>query len=285
MSVSSFSEATLGNAFSKRNQFALPSENPAAISSDGTVVTSGGYEYHTFTSSGTLTVNKAGKMEVLLVGGGGASTNNGGGGGAGQVFNDEIFVESGSYPVVVGAGAAISDNTIGGHSYIGSGPNPGSNIAVAFGGSTGNTGYGQPVTRGGASGAGGSIYESGGYPLLNDTFYGRNGGNGVYVEACGGGGGMAVAGGNASTNLGGSGGNGTSDYSAWGLATSTGENVSGTVYYAGGGGGGRYQGQGTVGVGGLGGGGRQSAGDANTGGGGSDNNTGGSGLVIVRIAV
>ena len=98
----------------------------------------------------------------------------------------------------------------------------------------------------------------------------------------------------------GNGGVGTSTYSSWGLATSTGQNVSGTVYFAGGGGGGSYpyNGEGSGGTGGYGGGangytgfGGGSNGSSNTGGGaggageGAFTSNGGSGVVIIRYAV
>jgi hypothetical protein len=101
------------------------------------------------------------------------------------------------------------------------------------------------------------------------------------------------------------GGDGTSAYSAWGAATSTGENVSGTYYYAGGGGG-ASENNVSAGIneGGLGGGGNGSnsyssthatAAVANTGSGGgagqyyggtqSNPSAGADGIVIVRYAV
>ena len=97
------------------------------------------------------------------------------------------------------------------------------------------------------------------------------------------------------------GGVGTSTYSSWGAATSTGQNVSGTYYYAGGGGSAMAYssptGAGQNPVGGYGGGGRGfaygtnswsgQAGTANTGGGAGGNNgngyAGGSGIVIIRF--
>ena len=265
-------------------------EVDATITSDGAVVTSGGYEYHTFTTSGTLTVQRSGKVEVLLVGGGGGGgTGGGGGGGAGQVFSDFIVLEAGTYPVEIAAGGPATCYTRGSDTLIGSCANPGQNRAIAFGSGSGCGGYQGPVDRGGASGAGGSIYESGGFPLLNNTFYGNAGGAGLYVEGGGGGGGAGGAGGNSTASVSGVGGVGTSAYSNWGLATTTGQNVSGTVYYAGGGSGSAYVQEGnvkvSVGAGGLGGGGGNSAGAANTGGGGSNGNGGGSGLAIIRVPV
>ena len=51
----------------------------------GTESTSGGYKYHTFTSSGTFTAKAAGSVDYLIVagGGGGGEQHGGGGGGAG----------------------------------------------------------------------------------------------------------------------------------------------------------------------------------------------------------
>ena len=51
----------------------------------GTESTSGGYKYHTFTSSGTLTVTGTLSLDILLVAGGagGGGRYNSGGGGAG----------------------------------------------------------------------------------------------------------------------------------------------------------------------------------------------------------
>jgi len=258
----------------------------ATIDSDGTIVTSGGYQYHTFTTSGTLVVQRSGRVEVLLVGGGGGGgTGGGGGGGAGQVFSDFVVLEAGTYPVSIGAGAPGTCYTRGSDTYIGTGFNPGQNRAIAFGSGSGCSTYTGPVDRGGASGSGGSIYEGGGFPLLGNTFYGNAGGSGAYVEGGGGGGGAGGAGLNSTTSVSGAGGIGTSAYSDWGLATTTGQNVSGTVYYGGGGSGSAYQGAVSISAGGLGGGGGNAAGLANTGGGGSNGNGGGSGLAIIRVPV
>ena len=46
-----------------------------------------GYKFHTFTSSGTLTVSGSGNVELLCIGGGGAGSGGfGGGGGAGALI-------------------------------------------------------------------------------------------------------------------------------------------------------------------------------------------------------
>lgn len=285
MSVSNFSNSSI-LGYEKRVQATEPQDNWASFTSDGTTFTSGGYLYHLFTASGTLTVAKSGKLEVLLVGGGGgAAGKEAGGGGAGQVLNQVITIPAGVWSVAVGAGGPATAKTRGGDTLIGTSILD--NLCVAYGGAAGWESYGGAAQFSGACGAGGSIYESGGQPLFNDTFYGRTGGNGLYVQGAGGGAGYANNGNNG-TSIGGAGGNGTTAYSAWGIVTSTGQNVAGTVYYAGGGGGGRYvEGGsfGTFGAGGLGGGGSNSAGTANTGGGGSGSNAGGSGVAIVRIPI
>lgn len=286
MGISNFSSSSLKES-AKRTQLSLL-EDQWAIVYGGVSVNSGGYKYDTFTSSGTLVVSKAGKLEVLLVGGGGGANDNAaGGGGAGQVLSKTIIIPEGTWSVTVGAGGSSAVNSLGGHSFIGSSSTE--NLAVAYGGTTGWGGYTGAVSFGGACGSGGSIYEAGGQPLLNNTFFGKGGGNGLYVQGAGGGGGYGVAGSPGLTGIGGAGGNGTSSYSEWGLATTTGHNVSGTVWYAGGGGGGRYRedgGAGPFGAGGLGGGGSNSSGLANTGGAGSGaGRTGGSGLVIVRVPI
>ena len=55
--------------------------------SGGATVESGGYKYHTFTSSGTFTANSSGSVDILMVAGGGSGgPGTAGGGGAGGVL-------------------------------------------------------------------------------------------------------------------------------------------------------------------------------------------------------
>ena len=128
------------------------------------------------------------------------------------------------------------------------------------------------------------------------------------LVVAGGGGGSVGVGANGTGSGGGNGGVGSSTYSSWGSATTTGQNVGGTYYYAGGGGGGNFSSDGspeTNGSGGSGGGGASSnslktngtGGTASTGGGGGGatdgpnptigtvGGTGGSGIVIIRYAM
>jgi hypothetical protein len=77
-------------------------------------------EVHTFTASGTLTVETPGYAEVLVVGGGGGGKNdnaNAAGGGAGAVRWGMFSLPAGSLAATVGNGGAIA--TTGGLSSLG----------------------------------------------------------------------------------------------------------------------------------------------------------------------
>jgi hypothetical protein len=275
------------------------------VASGGSVVTSGGYKYHTFTGSGTFSVSTSlpNAFEVLLVAGGGGGGNDvgGGGGAGGAIYRSAHTISNGSYPVVVGGGSprrasgdtgnGASNSTFNGMTAMrGGGGTSWPNI-VGLSGGGGGGGAGYPFDNGGKS----STQTSNG----GGTGYGNAGGNGIHdpVFAGGGGGGAGGAGQNGSTTPSpgkcGDGGVGIGLFSAWASATGTGS----SGYYAGGGGGSSDNDVATRGNGGLGGGGRglfgneanNSAGDglANTGGGGGGCNAypggaGGSGICIVR---
>ena len=274
-------------------------------------VTSGGYKYHVFTSSGNLVVTGSRAAQALIIGGGGGGggtgANGGGGGGAGGVvLGSAITLTTQTYSITVGAGGAHgSTGSDGGNSSF-----PGETVAVGGGGG----GSFQTNGRSGGSGGGGgrdSGTSSGG---AGTSGQGNAGGaaNGTSCASGGGGGGAGQVGQQGGTDCGSftagmsDGGDGTSTYSAWGVATSTGVDVSGTRYYAGGGGGAYEANAGANNaVGGLGGGGRGASGytnphagtpgTANTGSGGgagqhraginNDGGNGATGLVIVRYAV
>ena len=86
----------------------------AAVSSPAATgqYTSGGftYDYYTFTSSGSLVVDKAGLADVLIVGGGGAGGYfyGGGGGAGGYLYAASTYLSATTHTVTVGAGGAIS---------------------------------------------------------------------------------------------------------------------------------------------------------------------------------
>lgn len=267
-----------------------PAIVPYATGGD-TIMTDGTYWYHTFTSSGTFTPQKAITCDYLVVAGGGGSaagagTSGGGGGGGvrctvgatggGGSLESPLSLASGTgYTVTIGAGGAGTSGAIPGNN----GNNSVFSTITSIGG-----GYGggpNPYQNGGSGGSGGgggeqsSIYGTGGAGTTNQGYAGAQGGSSPYRSGGGGGAGQA---GNTNAN----GGNG--------IQTS----ISGTATYYGGGGGG---GGTTGGTGGLGGGGTgstvqvgQTAGTANTGGGAGgmyvgNGLNGGSGIVIVRYAV
>jgi hypothetical protein len=263
----------------------------------GTITYDDTYFYHTFGSSGTFTPQQSLTADVLVVaGGGGGGGRRGSGGGAGGLlgFASQSLSATG-YTVTVGAGGiggtgVGADATTGGDSQFGA-------LTLVKGGGRGADATGPSVGGNGGSGGGGIDGDAGGTATSGQ---GNNGGGstgGAPNYGGGGGGGATVAGGGATTTTSGAGGNGSSAYSSYGLATGTGQNISGTVWYAGGGSGGLYQG-GTLGAAGNGGGGlgtlndtTAGAGLPNTGGGGggggyqsvgANGGAGGSGIVIVR---
>jgi hypothetical protein len=278
------------------------SDGKTEVAAGGTITTSGGYTYHTFTSSGTFSANRNLTVDVLAIGGGGGGGSQaGGGGGAGGVlYAESYYVGASTYSVVVGSGGSGSSSaSVKGNNGINSsfsalsaigGGGGGSNSSAA--GANGGSGGGGSGT-GGPVGAGGSALQTSGTGF---TGYGNAGGqssNSNPAYGSGGGGGAGAAGANGTSGAGGNGGAGLNTWSAWATATSTG--ASG--FYAGGGGAsyGQFTGY-TVGTGGSGGGGNGSINNANGGnattntgsgggGGGYTNGlggNGGSGVVIIR---
>lgn len=292
------------------------------------IVQDGSYWYHAFRSTSSFTPKQSLTADVLQIAGGGAGGSSqtgaayqGTGGGAGGVsyVTSQSLTANTVYTTTVGAGGAGGGQTYPFRGANGSNSQFGSVTAAVGGG--GGIYYGvEGQGLNGGSGSGGSGQHNTPTPGLGTSGQGNNGGVGVYGG--GGGGGAGGVGGNsgwsAAIQQAGVGGVGTTTYSSWGLATGTGQNVSGTVYYAGGGGGGFSDGYGTpsnynngsYGGGGIGGSGGinspvgqyaqlAGAGIANTGGGGGGGganlNTvyaggfngaaGGSGLVIVRYPI
>jgi hypothetical protein len=273
----------------------------AAKATGGMITEDSTYWYHTFAASGAFIPKQSLTCDVLVVaGGGGGGRTVGGGGGAGGLlgFASQSLTAT-SYNVTVGGGGAgattISvagtngvDSQFGALTLVKGGGGGGSYSAAAvIGGSGGGGGYN------GGSGSGAS-------PTSGQGFAGGTAFSNDWSAA--GGGGAGAVGANGVNLLAGNGGVGSTAYSSWGVVTGVGQNVSGTVYFAGGGGGGANSSAvgTTAGAGGLGGGaaglpqasqGVPTAALANTGGGGggsggngntSNGGTGGSGVVIVR---
>lgn len=264
----------------------------------GTVVTSGGYKYHTFTSSGSFVVTRPGPLEIIAIGGGGGGGKGiaGGGGGAGGLGFYSGNITSGTHSVTIGAGGAVAPSNLQGDN--GSNSGLASLVTGNGGGGGGGSSSAQPNEmsgRDGGCGGGGGLAAGGLTGGGGGGSQGFGGGSSPWTgqdnRGTGGGGGMGGAGQdgqphNVSSQRAGNGGIGTAVYSAWGIATGTGQLSGGIRYYAGGAAGEKSSGQSNVGgTGGLGGGGNSGgAGSANMGGGGSAAN-GGSGIVIVRYAV
>lgn len=259
----------------------------SSMPSGGTVTIANGYRYHTFSTSGTLSVTSGynPSANVLIVAGGGSGggygTNGGGGGGAGGYRNQTVSLTTNSYSIVIGAGGAPISGAIGNNgndssafsfTSLGGGAGGRSGAAGASGGSGG--GNGRDFTGTPASGTSGQGYAGG---IAGGTAYGGGGGGG-------GAGAVGFNGGSDNTSRAGT-------LSQGGVGLQWLDNN----YYAGGGGG-AWESAGTPAPGGLGGGGSGSlssggtqatSGTANTGGGGgggqnSNGGTGGSGIVIVR---
>jgi hypothetical protein len=286
----------------------------------GTTIDSGGYRYHVFTANGTFAVTSGNNtVEWLVVAGGGSggSTATGvndygsaGGGAGGLVAATRSMTNGDSWPIVIGAGGAgLVASTTPRNGNAGNNSTVNSTNIIALGGGFGAGA--NPAGNGGAGGSGGgarggSSAGSNGTAGTADagtgtsiTEYAGAGGTGfgsatVTSRSGGGGGGSGAAGSNSAIALGGNGGNGTTVFSAWGLATSTGQLSGGIRYYAGGGGGTGGGSASTCGTGGLGGGTAGNSGSvsatANTGGasggsrlgGANATGAGGSGIVIAR---
>ena len=279
----------------------VPTGGTNANGTSRAVVTSGGYRYHAFLSSGNFVVPTGWStaVEYLIVAGGGAGGGNqgGGGGGAGGVLTGTTTPSVQTHSIQVGGGgvAATVAESI---STARKGEDSTALGLTANGGGCGSQTHGNfDSNSDGGSGGGGTGRQSssGGDGTLNQ---GNDGGDAVAgntsndIDAGGGGGGYSAAGQTApAAHHAGDGGDGI-NMSAWATATSTGD----SGYYAGGGGGGTEttnvtNGNGTGGAGGGGNGSHGSSspqnGTANTGGGGGGYGavgwaSGGSGIVIIR---
>jgi hypothetical protein len=263
----------------------------------GTVIDTGTYRLHVFTSSSnSFTVTDAGRMggyvDYLVVAGGGGgggrnmgSGNSGSGGGAVGLLTGTNIVTAQTYPAIVGgAGSAGTDGIDGGK---------GGNTAVlgftSVGGGGGSHGYGNPPGNPGGSGGGAA---AGGAPAgTGIPGQGNPGGAGGSPETSAGGGGAGAAGGYPG---------GVGRPITWVPASYGTTGPESGRYFAGGGGGGSIQPSVGGRPGGAGGGGKGQnsntgdiafSGNVNTGGGGGGGGSGvpiysggagGSGIIIIR---
>jgi hypothetical protein len=271
------------------------------------VANDGTYWYHAFLSSGTFTPQISLSCNVLVIAGGGAGgTRHGSGGGAGGLLaHTSQSLTNQNYNCLVGAGGtgvngtslygAAANGTSGNNSQFAS-------LTASVGGGRGGNGNQGPATGGSGGGGTGYVYHTG---ATGTSGQGNAGGTGSEYSGAGGGGAGAVGANSTPSGPGGNGGAGVSTYSSWGAATTLGQNVSGTYWFAGGGGGGSYFNAGSATSGGNGGGGggtgannnstQAGSGIAGTGGGGGGSGggslgdgwsgNGGSGVVIIRYAM
>jgi hypothetical protein len=149
--------------------------------SGGSVSTSGGYKYHTFSSSGTFQVLGSSTMEYLVVGAGGRIRDpNGGGGGAGGFLAVDKTISAGSYSVTVGSTVTYGDR----------GENSSFDGSVAIGGGRGSNYNGTDAFTGGSGGGNGGNDNSYSAGAAGTSGQGFRGG-GSYLRAVSGGGGGA----------------------------------------------------------------------------------------------
>lgn len=264
--------------------------------SGGTITTSGGYRYHTFTSSSNFVVPTgfSKTYDALIVAGGasGGAANggaNGGGGAGGAIEHNAFSLSSSTYTITIGAGGSGVTSSIGNN---GSNTTAFSQTAIGGGGgdNRGGTGASSGGSGGGGSSSGSSNYGAATSGQGNRGGVGRDDPNSNSIYPAGGGGGKGAQGADAVVD--GPSGDGGDGINWKSLGT----------YYAGGGGGGAYTSSTGPGAGGQGGGGAGPAfgnaassannGSVNTGGGGGGGSSGaylsgsgGSGIVIVRYAM
>jgi hypothetical protein len=235
------------NTFNIGSTFSLygiaNADQGSAKATGGIITEDSQYWYHTFGASGAFIPKQSLTCDILQIAGGGSGGSyNGGGGGAGGLlaFTSQSLTAI-SHNVTVGGGGTGAVNNRG---------NQGSNSQFASLTASVGGGFGADyvtVAAGGTGGSGGGANPSangttaGGSPTSGQGNAGGSGStNNSTYRSSGGGGGAGAAGGNgiASTpGTAGAGGNGSSAYSSWGIATGTGQNIAGTVWYAGGGGG------------------------------------------------
>jgi hypothetical protein len=262
----------------------------AAVYSDANTGTYTGFAYKTFTASGTITVTTAGFADIVVCGGGGGGGSylGSGGGGAGGVLAASLcYLEVGTHTVTIGAGAPAAVGNAAGMSGASSRLHV--FYAVGGGGGAGRAGFFARAYTGGSGGGGSGEASEPNSPMAPGTGLtgqGNNGGNGTAADFGGGGGGGAGGvGGNSSGLNGGAGGTGTTTSIAGTTPSST--YVAGSYALGGGGGGHGNSSSGSASDGGgAGATGTGTNGTANKGGGGgAENGQGGSGIVIVRVAV
>lgn len=179
----------------------------AADVTGGTITTSGTDQIHTFTTSGTLTVNclRSGVATYLVVAGGGSGGKNsigyggaGGGGAGGVAYVTNGGLANGSYPVTVGAATgtrSVANFGINGNASSFNGTS-------TTGGGGGGGGDGTLGGRNGGSGGGGAFNVHSAGTGTNGQGNNGHGGTGNYGGGGGGAGGAGTTGGASSDGKG-----------------------------------------------------------------------------------
>ena len=275
-------------------------------------VTTGGYQYIVFNTSGNLTVSPRsyGVVEVLTIGGGGSGCTSGGAGGGAEIDYWTSCVITTNVAVTIGAGAIGLNGVSGG---LNGGSTSFGDFITTLGGGAGGAHYTAGLTGGSSGGGGGGATTTSPAGTGNNT---NAGGSGLHLTSGGGGGGAGGAGTNSNVPISGTP-SGQAGSGGAGLLMSTIDanltaanfptTMAGMTRFSAGGGGGQslnYGGSPTAGAGGTGGGGtggrgpNQVQGTAGTsygsGGGGNGYDTNGSsgtgyngfkGLCVVRFLV
>jgi hypothetical protein len=167
------------------------------------------YTLLTFTSTGTLTVTKAGFFDYLAVGGGSgngyyvAGANAGAGGGSGCLQIGSIYLDT-NQTITIGGGSATAQwlnvHTASNTSIAATSP-----FTQTIGGNV-SDGDSSGIGRIAVGGGMGSIAAQ--TSIAYTSAYGRNGGNSTASTNAGGGGGQSAVGGNGTSTTGGAGGAG-----------------------------------------------------------------------------
>ena len=247
------------------------------------------YKYLTLTGTGSVTIDKAGFADILLVGGAGSGgTWSGGGGGAGSHLEiTNAYLSAATHVVTIGAGGPSAtevtdegrDGQNGVASRVGDYYSPGGGAGGAETRTSTGARHASAGFNGGSGGGAGGGVSGAAFPGGSGiTGLGNDGGTTDATRGGGGGGGSGSVGTDGASSIPGNGGAGTAS------------SITGTsVTRCGGGGGAGISGSGSGGSGG--GGGVGVNGTANTGGGGggevdgSTSGAGGSGIAIIRVVV
>ena len=96
---------------------------PVEFSGYNSGYTAGDYTYVAYTTSGTVTCDNGGVIDLVLVGAGGGNAassgqTTGGGGGGGSLAGTAVTVEKGDYTLTIGAAPSFNTGDAGGDSHI-----------------------------------------------------------------------------------------------------------------------------------------------------------------------